>query len=95
MDKLKLSLASIADLQDMLRQFVEQGRVEAVRLATLLKEPSEKVVQLFYQSEITDCYGYLKDGIAYQDILNTLLLYYTLKPYYILFTTSYPPTIGK
>jgi len=60
-------------------------------IADALEEPLNKLYPLFWANEIIDASSNPQPWVRYQDIINTILLFYAMRPYHSFMTTAFGP----
>jgi len=69
------------------------GNLNLWDLASLLEEPYDKIRDLFSNNDVIELGGSLNPEVTTQDVVNTILMFYSMKPYHHFMTTAYgPPT---
>lgn len=87
-----MQISRLKKIQDTVQAFVD-GESQLANIADALDEPLNKIYSLFSSNELIDPYSKIEPWITYQDIINTILLFYAMKPYHAFMQTSFgPPT---
>ena len=72
-----LRLRTIIDMCEGL----EEGMCRISELADALQESTDKIMLLLYHNSLVSVTGDIMPGIKAQDIINIIVLYYSLKPH--------------
>jgi len=85
-----MNISRISAILYACQKFADQN-LELWQLAALLEEPFDKLRALFSANNIIELGGALNPGITTQDVVNTILMFYALKPYHTFVETAFAP----
>ena len=87
-----MNISRIEQIRHICRLFADRA-CQLGDVADALDEPLMKVHDLFLNNGIIGHDGNLQDEVDAQAVIETILLFYALKPYHAFMTTRYgPPT---
>jgi len=85
-----MQISQIKLVQDVALALID-GKAAIYNLADALEEPLNKIHALLLNNEIIDGSGEIQPWVNYQDIVNTILLFYAMRPYHSFITTAFGP----
>lgn len=85
-----MDISRISDIRNYIEAFIE-GEAQLFDIANILDEPLNKIHALFLYNNLIDGDSKPQPWVNYQDIVNTILLFYTLRLYHQFMTTTFGP----
>jgi len=85
-----MRISRIKTILDACERF-NNREIYLFQLADVLDEPSNKIHALLLHNDIIDYNGDPLPWVNYQDVVNTILMFYAIKPYHYFIETIYGP----